>query len=496
VLCGAAAIAGWALSIARLVSVMSGAPGLMPLSALGLLIAGLALMGAVWNPRFGEALGVVLLAICVLALTGYVLGRDFGLGNLPEGVLTGAGTVPGLPAPNSLLALTCIGVALVTMVRAPLVAQGAAIAALTIAYLAAMSELFGASIVRGLSAYTAMSPQTITAVFALTLAILAATHDSGLMPLLTDQRGAGLAVRRFLPIAIGLPAVLGGLRVAGESMGLFDTRFGTALMAVASAALAGVLTIDIALAIRELDQRLGREHSARAIAESESRIKDDVLSLLTEELRSPANIIHGQAHLLQAGVLTQDRLRQVIETVSVNAALLRQYVDNAVEVAALAQGGALLQLADIDPRDAARAALEKWMPSIREKGIAVTTQLLPAGLVRGDASRIQRVVDNLLSNAVKFTPDGGTIRVETSRDADFVRVIVADTGVGIAPDFLPSVFEPFRRSGAMMDRHVGGLGLGLAIVRHLVELHGGSVTASSDGAGRGTTVVVRLPASA
>ena len=492
VVCGASGIAGWALGVAPLLSIAAGAPALMPLSAVGLFLAGAALMCVPWRPRWTRALGVAVLTVFAVAALGYLTGRSFGLGDLPAGVIRGEGTLPGLPAPNSMVAFACIGLALVTMARTPALAQGAMLIALTIAYLAALGELFGASIREGWSAYAAMSPQTIAAVGALTLGVLCATPRAGVMPLLLDAGVAGLAVRRFLPIAIVLPVILGGLRVGGEAMGLFDTRFGTAMMAVASAALAGILTLDIAVAIRDLDARLGREHSARAIAESESRIKDDVLSLLTEELRAPANVIHAQAHLLQAGVLTQERMQHVIETVSTNAARLRQYVDDAVEVASLAQGGVALDEADVDPRDALRAAVDEWAPSIARKGIALTTQLTPAGVVRGDTARIQRMASNLISNAVKFTPPGGEIRVESERDGEFVRLTIADTGVGISPDFLPHVFEPFRRSGALVDGHVEGLGLGLAIVRHLVELHGGHVSASSDGPGRGARFVVRL----
>jgi len=493
VLCGAIGIVGWLFEIRGLLSIPDGAPGLSPLSAVGLVAAGAALMCAVRSPRSMQLLGLVVLAIFIVAAAGYMTGSSFGLGDLPSDVARGAGTLPGLPAPNSMIAFGCIAIALVSMPRHPTIAQSAMLLAFGIAYLAALGELFGASLVEGLSAYSAMSPQTIVAIGALTLGVLYATADAGVMPLVMDRGVAGLAVRRFLPIAVGLPVVLGGLRVAGEVAGLFDTRFGTALMAVASAALAGILTIDIAIAIRDLDQRLGREHSARAIAESESRIKNDVLSLLTQELRTPANVIHAQAHLLQAGVLTQERTQQVVETVSVNAARLRQYVDDAMEVASLAQGGLLLEPLDVDPRDAVRAALDAWASRIAQKGITLTSRLTPSGIVRGDPARIQRIAGNLLSNAVKFTSSGGEIRVETVRDGDFVRLTVADTGVGIAADFLPYVFEPFRRSGALVDGHVEGLGLGLAIVRHLVELHGGSVTASSDGVGHGASFVVRLP---
>jgi len=459
---GIAGLAGWFFGIGRLMSIASEAPALMPMSALGLLTAGIALAYAPSHPRFSRGLGALVVAIAAAAAIGYLTKTDFGFGDLPEGLTSGAGTLPGLPAPNSILAFALVG------------------------------EPFGASTVQGLSAYTAMSPQTVMSMCALATGVLCATPEAGLMPLLTDRGAAGLAVRRFLPVAILLPVVLGGVRIAGELEGLFDTRFGTALMAVASAALAGILTVDIAVAIRQLDQKLRAEHRAREVAESESRVKDDVLALLTGELRTPAGIIHAQAHLLQAGVLTNEKMRQVIETVSRNAARLRQSIDDAAEVAAMAQGGLLFEPAEIDPRDPIRRALDVWAPEIAAKRIAVTAQLMPVGFVQGDAVRLQQIASNLLSNAVKFTPPGGEIRVETVRDGDLVRIIVQDTGCGIPAEFLPHVFEPFKRSSGSLHERPEGLGLGLTLVRHLTELHRGTVTAHSDGPGRGARFVVQL----
>ena len=491
IVCGVSGLAGWFLGIGWLLSIIDGAPALMPMSALALLTAGIALAYAPSHPRLSRAFGALLTVIAAVAAVGYLTRTSFGLGDLPEGLTTGAGTVPGLPAPNSILAFGLIGVALLVVNGAPVVAQGLALVAATIAYLAGLAELFGASTTLGLSAYTAMSPQTVVSLCALATGILAVTPDAGLMPLLMDRGAAGLAVRRFLPVAILLPVVLGGVRVAGELEGLFDTRFGTALMAVASALLAGILTVDIAIAIRQLDQTLRQEHRAREVAESESRVKDEVLALLTAELRTPAGIIHAQAHLLQAGVLSNEKMQQVIETVSRNASRLRQYIDDAADVAAMAQGGVLFEPTEMDPREPIRRALEAWAPQIAAKQIALTELLTPVGFVQGDAKRLQQIASNLLSNAVKFTPAGGGIRVETARDGDLVRLIVEDTGCGIAPEFLPYVFEPFRQS-SRLDARPEGLGLGLTLVRHLTQLHGGNVTAHSDGPGRGARFVVQL----
>lgn len=494
--CGISGVVGWVFGVRRLLSLTEETPALMPLGALGLLTAGASLALAPYSHRWSRRLAIAPALIAVLATIGYVTGNDLGFGGLPAALPKGAGTLAGLPAPNSAVALACLAVSLLTLARAPLVAQAFAIVALTIAYVAGLGELFGASPVVGLSAYTAMSPQTVVAICALAVGVLCTTPDAGVMPLLADQGVAGLAIRRFLPVAILLPAVMGGLRVAGEGAGLFDTRFGTALMAVASAALAGILTIDIAIAIRDLDYRLRREHMAREIAESESRVKDDMVALLTRELRTPASIIHAQAHLLQAGVLTDERMRQVIETVSRNASRLRQYIDDASDVAAMARGGVLLEPVEIDPRDAIRRAADSYATAMAEKQIRLTMQLTPAGTIYGDAARLEQMTGNLLANAVKFTAADGEIRVETARDGEFVQVTVADNGTGIAPEFLPYVFQPFERSITGTDEGGSGLGLGLAIVRHLAELHGGTVTAHSDGVGRGARFVVRLPAAA
>ena len=489
---GVSGLAGWFFGIGRLLSIARDAPALMPMSALGLLTAGIALAYVPSYQRFSRALGGLVVAIAAVAAIGYLTNTNFGFGNLPQGLVSGAGTVPGLPAPNSILAFAFIGTAFIVLRHAPVAAQTLALLAATIAYLAGLSELFGASTVLGLSAYTAMSPQTVMAMCALATGILCATPGAGLMPILMDRGAAGLAVRRFLPVAILLPVVLGGLRIAGELEGLFDTRFGTALMAVASAALAGILTVDIAIAIRQLDQKLGTEHRAREVAESQSRVKDDVLALLTGELRTPAGVIHAQAHLLQAGVLTNEKMQQVIETVSRNAARLRQYIDDAADVAAMAQGGILFEPEEVDPREPIRRALDAWAPQIAAKRLTVTAQLVPVGFVNGDAVRLQQIASNLLSNAVRFTPPGGAIRVETARDGDVVRLTVEDTGCGIPPEFLPHVFEPFRRSSGLLHEPPEGLGLGLTLVRHLAELHRGTVTAYSDGPGRGARFVVQL----
>ena len=492
---GATGLAGWLFGIRQLMSLTAETPALMPVSALGIIVAGLALWTSASRPEASRRLGLSVVAIALAAAAGYLLGTSFGFGRiLPEDIVRGAATRPGLPAPNSILALALAGVALTTMSRSYVLTHTAALASMVVAYTAGIGELFGASMLQGLSAYTAMSPQTILAIFAIGVGVLSATPGGGVMPLLADRGAAGLLVRRFLPLALILPVVFGALRVVGEAAGVFDTRFGTALMAVASGALASLVTLDTAAAIRRLERGFADEHRARAIAESESRIKDEILSVISDELRAPAGAIHAQAHLLQTGLLHDDRVKEAIATMSRNATLLSRHVDDALDVAAMAQGGLILEAGDVDPREAVRGALDALALDISAKQMVIRLELAPAGFVSGDPVRLQQVARNLLSNAVTFTPGGGEVRVGLRRDGDVVELEIADTGRGIAPDFLPHVFDAFRRELRHSRGEASGLGLGLAIVRHLVELHGGTIAAHSDGIGRGARFTVRLPA--
>jgi signal transduction histidine kinase len=488
--CGVSGVAGWIFGIRQLLSIAEAAPALMPMSALALVVAGASLWSWESHPRVARAFGGALIGLVIAATFGYAFQTDFGLGGVPADITRGAATLPGLPAPNSILALGLLGVALVTMSWSYEATHAAALLGMVVVYTAGVGELFGASRLEGLSAYTAMSPQTIVSVCALGVGILCATARGGVMPLLMDERAAGLALRRFLPVAVLLPVGFGALRVAGEAAGIFDTRFGTALMAVASGALAGLLTLDIALAIRRLDQRLAREHSARTVAESESRITHEILSLISRELRTPANDIHAQAQMLQTGLLEQTRAGEAIETIIRDAARLRRYIDDAVEVASMASGGVLIDAVELDPRDAIRAALETLSVDIRAKKIVVRDELMPVGYIAGDPRRLQQIARNLLSNAVTFTPAGGEICASTRRDGDVVEIEISDSGSGLSADLVPDPFAPFR--GA--QDQPGGLGLGLAIVRHLVELHGGTVSARNDPHGGGARFTVRLPA--
>lgn len=244
----------------------------------------------------------------------------------------------------------------------------------------------------------------------------------------------------------------------------------------------------------ERDLVLQLEQTARAEAERANRIKDEFLAVLSHELRSPLNPILGWSQLLLSGKLNPDKTAKAYETIERNARLQSQLIEDLLDVSRILQGKLTLNVAPVNLATIILSALETVQLAAEAKQIQIETILNPdVGQVVGDNSRLQQVVWNLLSNAVKFTPEGGRVEVRLAQIEGQVQIQVIDTGKGIVPDFLPYVFEHFRQEDGATTRKFGGLGLGLAIVRQLVELHGGTVFAESSGEGQGATFTVRLP---
>lgn len=250
----------------------------------------------------------------------------------------------------------------------------------------------------------------------------------------------------------------------------------------------------------ELAQLLARERSARADAESARAqaeranvLKDEFLATLSHELRTPLNALLGWTRLLRSGRLALDDAARAVSTVERNALALGQLVDDVLDLSRVVTGKLRLRIAPCDMADVIERAIDTVMPAARARGVTLEQGPLPHSHIAGDADRLQQVLWNLLTNAVKFTPTGGTVRVSLSQEAEQVVVRVSDNGMGIDPDFLPLIFDRFRQANPAFDRHHGGLGVGLALVRQLVTAHGGEVEAHSDGPGAGATFTVRLP---
>jgi PAS domain S-box-containing protein len=229
-------------------------------------------------------------------------------------------------------------------------------------------------------------------------------------------------------------------------------------------------------------------------AQEANRVKDEFLATLSHELRTPLTAILGWASMLRTGRFDEDATRRALETIERNARAQRQIVEDVLDVSRIVTGRLRLDARPVELGPLVESAIEGVRPAAEAKNVSLSTKLArDAGTISADPDRLQQVMWNLLSNAVKFTPQGGRVEVELRRDGRHAVVRVADTGQGIAAEFLPYVFDRFRQADSSTTRQHGGLGLGLAIVRHLVELHGGSVRAESEGAGRGSAFTVTLP---
>jgi PAS domain S-box-containing protein len=268
------------------------------------------------------------------------------------------------------------------------------------------------------------------------------------------------------------PELLGGFLGVGSQMGQFMER----------------IRIE-----NEREILLESEKAARRDAESANRAKDEVLATLSHELRTPLNAIVGWAHLLKTGQLDEGQRARAVDVIDRNAKAQSQIVADVLDVSRIVMGKLRLDVRPVTLATVVEEALDTLRPAAAAKEIQMEASLAGEERVSGDPDRLQQVVWNLISNAIKFTPSGGSVRVRLRRADGHVDVVVEDTGAGIRPDFLPHVFERFRQSDSSSTRAHGGLGLGLALVRHLVELHGGTVSAESRGQGHGATFTVRLP---
>jgi PAS domain S-box-containing protein len=240
---------------------------------------------------------------------------------------------------------------------------------------------------------------------------------------------------------------------------------------------------------------LERERAARAAADAASRLKDEFLATLSHELRTPATGILGWARILKTGRLDEAQAQQALAALERSARAQAVLLEDLLDMSRAIRGTLRVDLHPTDVRQALQSALETVEPAIRSKEIDLQVDL-PADtpLVRADVDRLRQVFWNLLTNAVKFTDRGGTIRVSLVQEHDDLRIDVIDNGRGIDAESLPFIFDRFRQADASTTRPHGGLGLGLSIVRHLMESHGGTVTAKSEGRGRGAQFIVRLPA--
>jgi PAS domain S-box-containing protein len=309
-----------------------------------------------------------------------------------------------------------------------------------------------------------------------------------------------LPVRSYLavPVLGRSGEVLGGLFFGHADVGIFDEHSEQVVTSIAGPAGIALENIKLQQQLKETAHKSQELASAERVARSEAErvgaLKDEFLATLSHELRTPLNAIMGWAQLLQRNPPTPEMLREGLEIVERNARIQNQLIGDLLDMSRIISGKVRLDVQRVDLAPIITSVVDSLRPSAEMRNLRINMVLDPvAGPVSGDPNRLQQVVWNLLNNAIKFTPKGGKIEVLLSRIDSHLEISVSDTGQGIKPEFLPHVFDRFRQADASTTREHGGLGLGLAISKQLVELHGGQIHAKSAGVGQGATFSVVLP---
>ena len=366
----------------------------------------------------------------------------------------------------------------------------------TISTLSIIGYIYGASVLYTVPTLTVIALQTATFILAISLGLLTTVTERGPMRLINDDSPAGLITRRVVPAIIALPVLVGFLRLTGERAGLYDTAFGSALRTVIEIGLFLLLMGWTGNAISRQARRLElqraelleREHELRTVAEASSKLKDEFLATLSHELRNPLNVVLGYSELLLRTPQIADtpHLLQISKALKRNAQSQSQLINDLLDLSRLQMGKVSLNREIVSLGTILDNAVETVRADATAKNITISvTSPDELFVVDADPLRMQQVVWNLLNNAVKFTPDGGAISLSLQSENGAVLLTIQDSGPGIDPEFLPHVFEMFRQADSSSVRRHGGMGIGLALVHQLIQLHEGSVSVASDGPGHG-----------
>jgi len=315
------------------------------------------------------------------------------------------------------------------------------------------------------------------------LTVADVTLEPSLEPFLPTIQSEGIAAMAFIPlVSLG--------RVIGKFMVYYDQPH---VPTSGELQLATLIASQVAFAV-ERTRAEAQARRSEVAAEEASRLKDEFLATLSHELRTPLNAILGWVQMLQAGVVTPDRLQQAIDVIGRNTMLQARLIEDILDVSRIISGKLEIESVPVMIAPLIDTVVSGMLPAAHAKNVEVVTEA-PAifPIMDGDPKRLHQVLGNVLSNALKFTPGGGRIDVRGTYQGGAIEIEVQDSGAGIAPEFLPYVFDRFRQADSRSIRRHGGLGLGLAIARHIVEQHQGEIHATSEGPGHGTTVHIRLP---
>jgi signal transduction histidine kinase/ActR/RegA family two-component response regulator len=513
IIIGLSVLIGWLFDIARLKSIY-GVITMKPNAALGLILVGVAL----WNVKAGnrsayKVLGQLCAAIAALIglltvsqhLFGWNLRIDQLLFSEPPGAF--ATTSPGRMGLTASSDFVMFGVAMLLLYRRRAIwfAQLLSMVAGFWASLAVIGYAYRAEELFGIARYTGIALPTAVALSVLSFGILAVCVEEGIISIFCDEGAAGIMARRLAVVGVGVPLMLGWLRLAGQRAGHFDLGFGTALL-ISGIILTFILAIwRVALRLKHIDELrltaeqererlLSQEHTLRIEAERAARSKDEFLATVSHELRTPLNAMLGWATMLRRNPVDDVIATRGMEAIERNAKAQAQLIEDLLDVSRIISGKLRLEIKPLALTSVIKAAMESVQPAAEAKEIQLQMIIDPvADSIRGDAARLQQVIWNLLSNSIKFTPKGGYVAVTVERNDSMSEITVTDTGDGIRQEFLPYVFDRFKQADGSITRKHAGLGLGLAIARHIMELHGGTIDAESAGEGMGAAFKIKLP---
>ena len=519
---GTTALLGWLTDSELLRTSFWGNINIKTNTAISVMCLGLALIlasqrRAVLAMRVLAGLPIV---VGTLTFVQHVTGADFGIDQLlfaePPGAAATAS--PNRMGPPASISFPLLGLALLMIDRPgrrrpP--AQLLALAVVIISTGSVLGYIFGVEQLYGLARYTGIALNTAISLLMLGIGVFLAQPECGATRRLLADDAGGVLLRRLLPATVALPVVLGLLKVAGENAGWYDESFGRSLLILSFILVFSMVTWRTGSAVQRhaaaraaaeaaersmhasLMTALDRERAARGMAERSNRMKDEFLATLSHELRTPLGAMLGWAELLLRGDLSDRDERRGLEAIERNARLQASLIEELLDMSRIDSGKVTLDMREVDLALLIESVVAAASPAAQAGGITLQRELAsPMPRLRGDAARLQQVLSNLLSNAIKFTPPGGRVTLSVSSTETGVRIAVTDTGRGISRDFLPHVFDRFRQADASTTRRFGGLGLGLAIARQLVEMHDGTLVADSDGVDHGATFVVTLPRAA
>jgi signal transduction histidine kinase/ActR/RegA family two-component response regulator len=502
---GVTSFVGWYADVPRLTDWLGTGISIQPNAAIAVTSAAIALLLFRFGfRRSGGAVGAFVAAIGAAVLIEYATGIDFGIDalflfNRPWG---GSGVIaPGRMGPPGAVSWTMLGLSMLFASTSPArrwpraLAPVLALMAMSIASLTLLGYLYGVTALYTIPLVTIIALQTSTFILAVSIGVTMTVPERAPMAIVNDTSPAGALVRRILPAVIVVPIGLGLLRLWGEQAGLYDLATGTASRTMAEIALLSALLWWAAATI-------GRQAEARRQAESQlveslreaDRRKNEFLATLAHELRNPLAPLRTAVELMKLKAPEDRTLMRASEVIERQVLLMARLLDDLLDIGRITSDKLELRKERVDLATVLRDSVDMCRPLVQQYEHDLTFIARESIEVEADPARLGQVFGNLLNNACKYTERKGRITVTLSREDETAVVTVADTGIGIPEDKQASIFDMFSQVDRVLNRPHGGLGIGLHLVRRLVELHGGSVAVHSDGPGRGTEFTVRIPA--